>query len=136
MRSGRIERIETDPVAARDRLAEAKRHLASAARIADDDPNGAYALLWDGARKAVTALMLANGYRATSRPAAHEAVVRYAEHVLARSAAAEDVRHLDRMRRTRNRSEYGAKTFGRAEIAADLAHVRAMVDAVGAKLRG
>ena len=47
----RIEPITADLQAARDKIAEAKRHLTSAPKIAGDDPEGAYALIYDSARK-------------------------------------------------------------------------------------
>jgi hypothetical protein len=77
---GRIEAVEPDVDAAKNKLEEAKRHLASAAAIADDDPEGAYSLVYDAARKAADAHMLANGYRASkSKVGAHEATARYVE---------------------------------------------------------
>src|SRR5919201_6741460 len=60
------------------RLGEAERHLASAEQIAASDPNGAFQLAYDAARKAVTAHMLARGLRVTNRPGAHATTGRYA----------------------------------------------------------
>lgn len=133
---GRIEEVDPDPPAAQAMLDEAKQHLASAAGIAAFDPNGAYALLYDAARKAVTAQMLASGYRARNRPGAHEAVVRYAEASLAGDPRGRDIDEFDRMRRTRNRSEYWVRPFGQAEIEADLAHARGIVAAADAHWPG
>lgn len=135
VRSRRIEEVPADPVTARASVEEARRHLASAEAVASSDPAGAYQLLYDAARKAVAAHMLANGYRATARPGPHEAVVRYAEEVFTSAGAARHVRNLDRMRRNRNRSEYGMRVFGRAEIDADLEHARQVVDVVDTALQ-
>lgn len=130
LRDGRIEKVEADPSAARAKLGEAERHLDSAAQIAADDPAGAYSLLYDAARKAIDAHMLASGYRVSkSRLGAHEATARYASSVLG-----EDARHFDRMRRNRNRSEYGAWEVGRSTLEADARHARDIVAAVGGKL--
>lgn len=130
---GRIEEVPADVGTARAILEEAERHLSSADRIAATDPNGAYALLYDAARKAVSAHMLASGYRATNAPGAHRTVVLYAESELA-DEAPEHVDHLDRMRRTRNRSEYGVRVFGEAEIRNDLEHASGVVSAVRQEL--
>ena len=105
----------------------------SAAAIAAPDPNGAYALLYDAARKAVTAHMIARGYRvAGGRLGGHEAVVRYAEASLSTAPYSEHVSHLDRMRRMRNRSEYGLAMFGARQVQTDLEHAREIVAAVRA----
>lgn len=65
LKEGRIDSVEPDVAVARDKIEEAKRPLASAAAIAEDDPEGAYSLVSDAARKAADAHMLANGYRAS-----------------------------------------------------------------------
>jgi hypothetical protein len=130
---GRIELVSADVRAAAALLEEAARHLMSAAAIASTDPNGAYALLYDAVRKAVTAHMLARGYRvASGRLGGHEAVVRYAEASLSEGPHSEHVAQLDRMRRARNRSEYGLATFGSNQLETDLQHARAIVAAVRA----
>lgn len=133
MSEGMIERVPEDPTAATDRVAEARVHLVSVDAIAQTDPDGAYALLWDSARKAISAHMLVAGYRPRSdRPGAHRAVVLYAQTEL---AGAPEVAHLDRIRRTRNRSEYGARVLTPAEVRVDLVHVTALVARVDGYLR-
>ena len=67
--------MPSDAATARASLAEARRHLASAKLIPGADPNGAYVLLYDAARKANAAHMLASGLRVAARPRAQEAVV-------------------------------------------------------------
>lgn len=132
---GRIELVPADVRAAAALLDEAARHLTSAGAIASTDPNGAYSLLYDAVRKAVTAHMLARGYRvASGRLGGHEAVVRYAEASLSEGPYSEHVAQLDRMRRARNRSEYGLATFGERQLETDLEHARAIVAAVHASL--
>lgn len=61
-----LQRVTPSPEAARLLITEAKRHLRSAAAIADDDPQGAYALTYDGVRKAMAAVLEAQGLRATA----------------------------------------------------------------------
>ncbi|MEX2422005.1 MAG: hypothetical protein WD670_09340 [Actinomycetota bacterium] len=131
VKEGRIERVEADTSAARDKLEEAKHHLDSAALIAETDPAGAYSLLYDAARKAVDAHMLMSGYRVSrSRLGGHEATARYASSALGSGPHGESARRFDRMRRNRNRSEYGAWQIGRSTLDADLVHAREIVEAV------
>lgn len=124
----RLERVPADPQGARLRLEAARRHLESAALLVEADPDGAYALLYDGARKAVAAQMLAAGLRARNAPGAHEAIARYAAAALAGPAPAE----LDRMRRFRNRAEYGTSHLSPAQAAHDLETARAIAAAAAA----
>ncbi len=132
VRDGRLEPVEADLASAAQMLADGRLHLDSAASLIPGDLNGAYALLYDGARKAVTAHMLARGYRARNRPGTHAAVCLYAEAALATGERAGAVRELDRMRRDRNRSEYWIRPFGAAELETDLACARRIVEAVAA----
>jgi hypothetical protein len=130
VRDGRIERVEADADAAFEKVREAGRHLKSATQIADADPAGAYALLYDAARKAIDAHMLASGYRVSKgRIGAHEATARYASAMLGG-----DAQQFDRMRRNRNRSEYGVWEVGRSTLEADLEHARRIVLAVEIEL--
>jgi len=135
VKEGRIERVEADTSAARDKLEEAKHHLDSAALIEETDPAGAYSLLYDAARKAVDAHMLMSGYRVSrSRLGGHEATARYASSALGSGPHGESARRFDRMRRNRNRSEYGAWQIGRSTLKADLVHAREIVEAVEERL--
>lgn len=129
--TGRLERIPADPTRAQAMLAEARQHLKSAKAIAGDDPNGAYQLLYDAARKALWAHMLAFGYRPANAPGAHATAPAYATAALAEvpSAAA-----FDRLRRSRNRSEYGSAHFSASAIQVDLDHAQAIVRAVELQL--
>jgi len=105
-RDGRIEAIAVDVDAAWARLDEARTHLGSSAALAKSDPALAYVALYDAARKAVTDLMQAHGYRVANRPGAHQAAGLYAEAVLGSGAAVVHVRAFDRMRQVRHRSKY------------------------------
>jgi len=132
---GRLDRIEADVDEARDLIRHAHAHLESAAAIMARDPAGAYQLAYDAARKAVAADMSANGYRARAdRPGAHAAVVDYAREALAGVASSQALERLDRMRRLRNRAEYGGVTLGRAQVVADLEQSIEIVRAVEVRL--
>ena len=80
-------------------LAEAGLHLTSATTIAGSDANGAYQLLYDVARKALWAHMLAHGYRPSNAAGAHATAAMYAVAALEDRQSADA---FDRMRRSRN----------------------------------
>jgi len=134
VRQGRIERVTPDVVAAWDRLGEAKIHLVSSEKLAKSDPILAYLALYDAARKAITAYMQANGYRATNRAGAHQAVGLYAEATLGTGASAAHIKAFDRMRQVRNRSEYEQQPISELLLRADGGHAREIVAAVEAAL--
>ena len=48
-------------------IAQARTHLSSASEICDADPTGGYALVYDAARKALTAVLENQGLRPTTR---------------------------------------------------------------------
>jgi hypothetical protein len=88
-----------------DRLiAQAKTHTSSAVAICDEDPPGAYALVYDAARNALTAVLENQGLRPTTRGghlAAYEAVRAQLDPPLGKV-----LRPFDRMRRQRHDAEY------------------------------
>lgn len=122
----RLEQVPADHATAAMRLSRAEDKLESARKIADIDVDIAYVTAYDATRIAVTAHMLANGYRVRAVAGAHEAVGTYAEASLATTSAAE----FQRMRRRRNKAEYDDIAIGRADLDADLAHANAIVEAV------
>lgn len=83
---------------------QAAAHLGSAEPLIESDPPSAFTLLYDGARKALTALLAVQGLRPT-RAGGHVAVQQSAEAQLG-----PNTRHLIRafggLRRRRNESEY------------------------------
>lgn len=125
LRRGLIEGVEADDATATKWLDDASRHLDAAERISDLDPSGAYVLAYDAARKAVAAALLMSGHRVLSRPGAHQALAQYASH-LAIQTDEQAFNRLDRLRRNRNRSEYGSKTFGEAEVSEAIVVSRAI----------
>jgi hypothetical protein len=122
----RLEQVPADQASAEMRLSRAEDKLESARKIADIDVEIAYVTAYDATRIAVTAHMLANGYRVRAVGGAHEAVGTYAEELLATPSAAE----FQRMRRRRNKAEYDDIAIGRADLDADLAHADAIIEAV------
>jgi len=127
--AGRLERIAPDRNAALVRIAKAEQHLATAQMLLGHDNEVAYTALYEAARKAATAHMLARGIRAsTSKPGAHEAVGIYlAESVPDPKAS---VGKFHRLRKRRNATEYRDLVIGEREIASDLVHATNIVAAV------
>lgn len=124
---GLIERVPVDVETAGMWLDAAQRHLVAAQRVIDVDPEGAYSLQYDAARKAVAAIMLSEGLRARAMPGSHRAVAEFARRIDATSPARKHLRRFDAMRRNRNRIEYGATTIGSQVVADDLQHAREIV---------
>jgi hypothetical protein len=52
-----LERVTASAEHAAELIGQARKHMASAQRIADDDPAGAFQLLYDSARKALCAIL-------------------------------------------------------------------------------
>ncbi|WP_306231490.1 hypothetical protein [Agrococcus beijingensis] len=71
---GELELCPPDEVAARTRIEKARRHLATAAALAADDPEIAADALRAGNRKALEAVLLSRGLRPT-RSGGHVAPV-------------------------------------------------------------
>jgi hypothetical protein len=130
--AGRLEIVPADRAVAELRLERASHHLTTAGALIIVDAEVAYNALYDAARKSVTAHMLAYGLRAPSGVGAHEAVGIYAIERI--PDATGSVAQYQRLRRTRNRSEYNDFILGRAQIEADLRHATNIVAAVRAAL--
>jgi hypothetical protein len=122
----RLERVPADVPSAQARLSRAEDKLAAARKIATIDVEIAYVTAYDATRIAVTAHMLSIGYRVRAVARAHEAVGTYAEAMISTPSAFE----FQRMRRRRNKSEYDDVIVGQADLAADLDHAQAIIDAV------
>lgn len=113
LNDGLLERVPIDTTTAQAWIEDAARHLEAALHIADLDLAGSYTLAYDAARKAMSAHMLSRGLRTRSVLGAHRAIAIYAESL---GNAEPALLRLDRMRRNRNRSEYGVRVFGRQEV--------------------
>jgi hypothetical protein len=101
---GELQRVPASRTQADRLLAQARAHLASAAKVCDEDPPGGYALAYDAARKALTAILENQGLRPTSRGghlAILDAVRAQLDPPLTRP-----LRHFNRMRARRNDAEY------------------------------
>jgi hypothetical protein len=62
-----LQRVPASREQADRMIAQARQHLSSSAEICGQDPLGAYALLYDSARKALAAILENEGLRATTR---------------------------------------------------------------------
>jgi hypothetical protein len=85
-------------------IAQAGKHLRSAGDICDSDPAGGYALVYDAARKALTAVLENQGVRPTTRGghlAVYDAVRAQLDPPMGKI-----LRPFDRMRRQRRDAEY------------------------------
>ena len=67
----KIRTVRPDPETAQVELDVARRHIASAEKIMDDDPTLAFTALYDAIRKAIAAHMRSRGYRVTRGLGAH-----------------------------------------------------------------
>jgi hypothetical protein len=85
-------------------LDQADIHLISAAKLVNDDPSGALAMLYDAARKAMTAPLARQGLRPTSKNG-HRAVQEGVEAQLGANAR-KVVRTFRALRLRRHDSEY------------------------------
>lgn len=130
---GLIEKVTVDRAMATEWLDDSERHLSAAKQIADLDPSGAYILAYDAARKSIAAALLISGHRVLSRPGAHRALAEYADW-LADKTDEQALTRFDRLRRNRNRSEYGSRTFGRAEVTEAIDTARAIRAACAKRL--
>ncbi len=97
-----LQRVPADSATVDALLASARRHVGSASRSAGDDPEGAFSLAYDAARKTATALLAHQGLRPTT-VGGHIVVV---EAVNAQFPAVPGLKSIDRLRRRRNQAEY------------------------------
>jgi hypothetical protein len=99
-----LQRVPASREQAERLIAQARTHLTSAADIRAADPLGGYALVYDAAREALTAVLENQGLRPTTRGghlAVYDAVRAQLEPPLGKT-----LRPFDRMRRQRNDAEY------------------------------
>jgi hypothetical protein len=124
-----LQRVAPDLSAARRLVDSATRHLASAATVAHDDPEAAFATSYDAARKACSALLEAQGLRATTR-GGHIAVRDGVTAQFGELSGAAALRPFDRLRRRRNDIEYSsdANPLDGDEVQDGLAQARRMVE--------
>lgn len=101
---GELGQVPPDDELARRMLADARRHLATAAAAqSTEDLSGAYQLAYDALRKSAASLLEAQGLRSTSR-GGHIAVQ---DAVIAQfGSSIRALRSFSRLRRARNTFEY------------------------------
>jgi HEPN domain-containing protein len=97
-----LQRVIADADTAAALLGSARRHIESARLTASQDPEAAYSLAYDAARKSATALLNHQGLRPTSA-GGHIAVV---DAIRAQFPGVPGLASLDRLRRRRNQAEY------------------------------
>ena len=130
LRSGVLERIPASREHAQHLIGQARRHLASAVIIADADPDGGYAMVYDAARKALAAVLENEGLRTTSLRGHHqsgyEAVVAQLDPPMG-----PQLRPFLRMRQTRAAAEYPVRdrpALTQADVLDDHAKSEQIVD--------
>jgi hypothetical protein len=102
--------------------------VASALKVCDDDPAGGYALAYDGARKALTAILENEGLRPTTRGghlAVLEAVRAQTDPPMGRA-----LRQFNRMRTRRHDAEYpptDSPEITAADVREDQAHADTLI---------
>lgn len=102
---GHLQQVPAGEHEATELLAVAGRHLEAARRLADFDPNGAYTLAYDAARKSLTALLQTQGLRPTSR-GGHIAVQQAISAQFTSPPPSVAFRPFSRLRSERNAVEY------------------------------
>lgn len=126
---GELERVTASRSQAELMLDDARRHIASAKTIASADPLGAYVLAYDAARKAIAAILEAQGLRATSKGG----------HIVLFDAAMAQfdpplgklIRPFNRMRIRRNQVEYASSSnpsVTTEEVLGDLDKSEALIE--------
>lgn len=127
---GVIRRVTSDETTAQAELQAAQTHLQSAETLSAADPNAAFQLAYDAARKAIAAHMRANGYRVGSGQGAHAKTGRYAAAALDDGDLEPHLDAFEDLRTLRNQSEYDALVLEQSDVQDALDHARAIVDAV------
>jgi hypothetical protein len=100
-----LQKVAPSREAASASLDAAGRHLDSALQVAEADPDGAYTLLYDAARKSLVAVLQTQGLRATSR-GGHYAIQEAITAQFTKPPPRDAFRAFARLRRTRNQIEY------------------------------
>jgi hypothetical protein len=129
MAAGELERVQPNDAHVTALLTTARAHLTSAELLRESDPAGGYGLLYDAARKSMTAILANQGLRATSRGghiAVYQAVSAQLDPPLGKI-----VRPFNRMRARRNDVEYPSPehpTVTSEEVAEDLEKAAAILE--------
>ena len=97
-----LQRVATDASTVEGLIESARRHVATGRTAITSDPEGAFALAYDAARKAASALLAHQGLRATTA-GGHIVIV---EVMNAQFPGVAGLKSIDRLRRRRNQAEY------------------------------
>lgn len=107
-------------------LDAAAKHLDSAVAVAEADPDGAYTLVYDAARKSLAAVLQAQGLRSTSR-GGHYAIQEAIAAQFTKPPPRDAFRPFGRLRRARNQIEYDDVSAVTADdVRSDAATVRTL----------
>jgi hypothetical protein len=115
--------------AAETELGRARTHVVSARQLSATDPEGAYTLAYDAARRALAAVLQNQGLRATSRGG--HTVVYEAVRAQLDPPLGSMLRPFNRMRARRNEVEYRsseAPAVSSDEVSADVTKVEALIE--------
>ncbi|MBP6526063.1 MAG: hypothetical protein KA249_11710 [Dermatophilaceae bacterium] len=130
----RLQRVTASRESAERLLDDARRHLVSAHVLATDDPQGAYTLVYDAARKALAAVLEAQGLRATATGG--HVVLQDAMEAQFEPPLGHLFKPFNRMRMRRNQAEYASMDNPEVtadEVLADLVKARGLVEDFAAK---
>lgn len=127
--AGELEHVTASVEQAEVMLGDARRHLVSAAAIAQADPLGAYVLTYDAARRSIASILEAQGLRATAKGG----------HIVLFDAAMAQfdpplgklIKPYSRMRARRNQVEYASAENPEVtaeEVLGDIEKARELVD--------
>lgn len=97
-----LQRVPADAATVEGLIESARRHVATGGNATANDPEGAFALAYDAARKAASALLAHQGLRATTT-GGHIVIV---EAMNAQFPGVAGLKSIDRLRRRRNQAEY------------------------------
>ncbi|GHJ40388.1 hypothetical protein [Streptomyces sp. TS71-3] len=126
---GDLERVPASRQAAEAEMARSRTHIRSAGQLLTSDPEGAYTLAYDAARRALAAVLQNQGLRATSR-GGHRSVYEAVRAQLDPPLGSV-LRPFNRMRARRNEVEYRsseAPTVTTEEVAADLPKAESLIE--------
>lgn len=130
----KIRTVRPDPETAQVELDIARRHIASAEKIMDEDATLAFTALYDAIRKAIAAHMRSRGYRVARGPGAHAKTGEYALAALDHLDIEAHLDEFDTLRDLRNQSEYEALSVDLDDAREAFEHATAVVDAVARDL--
>lgn len=135
---GSLERVPRNATAVAAWVNDARRHVASAKRLAVDDPRLAYAACHDAIRKALTGLLAQRGFRPVGGGGAHLRVQEWGMVALGGVVDGETLAAMDLIRRQRHQAEcaeLASQMIGPSEVAEATRVATAIVDGVKALLQ-